>query len=60
MYEAHENLYVMTYRDNGQTHRIVVDDLDWANMVNLGHDIVDVEPTDISWPTPSESRITRD
>jgi hypothetical protein len=60
VYNAHENLYVMTYRSDGQTHRLLVDDFDWANMLNLGHDIVSVEPTDIPWPEPSEPRMTLD
>ncbi len=60
MYEAHENLYIMTYRSDGQIHQALVDDFDWANMLNLGYDIVSVEPTNISWPEPSESRITLD
>jgi hypothetical protein len=50
----------MTYRSDGQIHQALVDDFDWANMLNLGYDIVSVEPTNISWPEPSESRITLD
>jgi len=47
MYEAHSNLYFARYIENGQTHRTLIDDFDWALLLNRGVEVRNVEKTDL-------------
>jgi hypothetical protein len=49
MYDpGNTTIYLATFVQNGDVHRVHVDDFDWANMTNLGYHLI-VEETDLKW-----------
>lgn len=49
MYEPESaKLYLATFVQNGDVHRVLLDEFDWANMTNLGYHLI-VEETDLKW-----------